>query len=79
MGFTLRAALAALGADARVTVGELVPSVVTWARGPMAEVFGGSMDDERVDIEVGDVGLLIRRAPPPTTPSCSTSTTDRRG
>ena len=33
MGFTLRAALAALPADARVTVAELVPAVVAWARG----------------------------------------------
>jgi spermidine synthase len=37
MGFTLRAALAELGADASVTVAELVPAVVAWARGPMAE------------------------------------------
>ena len=37
MGFTLRAALAELAGDARVTVAELVPAVVAWARGPMAE------------------------------------------
>ena len=33
MGFTLRAALNALGPDATVTVAELVPAVVAWARG----------------------------------------------
>ena len=49
MGFTLRAALAELAGDARVTVAELVPAVVAWARGPMAELFGGSLDDPRVD------------------------------
>src|SRR4029077_13797940 len=39
MGFTLRAALAVLGAGARIVVAELVPAVVAWARGPMAEPF----------------------------------------
>ena len=40
MGFTLRAALAVLGSEARIVVAELVPPVVAWARGPMAGVFG---------------------------------------
>ncbi|MBS3648029.1 hypothetical protein KEU06_05215 [Pseudaminobacter sp. 19-2017] len=62
MGFTLRAALSALGADAHVTVAELVPSVVAWARGPMAEVFGDCLDDPRVTIRETDVGLLIKSA-----------------
>ena len=43
MGFTLRAALAVLGAEARITVAELVPAVIAWARGPMADVFGDSL------------------------------------
>ena len=60
MGFTLRAALALLPMDATVTVGELVPSVVDWARGPMADVFAGCLDDPRVTIRVGDVGQVIR-------------------
>ena len=60
MGFTLRAALAALGPDARVVVAELVPAVVAWARGPMAEVFGDSLSDPRVGIREADVGHLIR-------------------
>jgi spermidine synthase len=62
MGFTLRAALAALGDGARVTVAELVPSVVAWARGPMAQLFGSCLDDPRVDIHVGDVAGLISAA-----------------
>lgn len=62
MGFTLRAALAVIGDDARVTVGELVPAVVEWARGPMAQVFQGCLDDPRTDIALGDVGLLIAKA-----------------
>ena len=59
MGFTLRAALALLPADARVTVAELVPAVVAWARGPMADLHGGSLADPRVAIVEGDVGAVI--------------------
>ena len=59
MGFTLRAALGVLPGDARVTVGELVPKIVEWARGPLAHLFGDSLDDSRVGIEVRDVYELI--------------------
>jgi spermidine synthase len=59
MGFTLRAALAELGPDAEITVAELVPAVVAWARGPMHEVFGTSLDDPRVTVLETDVGELI--------------------
>ncbi len=60
MGFTLHAAITVLGAKARIVVAELIPAVVAWARGPMAEVFGASLTDPRVSIEEGDVGCLIR-------------------
>jgi spermidine synthase len=60
MGFTLRAVLARLGADARVTVAELVPGIVEWARGPMAALADGCLDDPRVTLEIGDVGATIR-------------------
>ncbi|HEY5166346.1 MAG TPA: spermidine synthase [Pseudolabrys sp.] len=60
MGFTLGAALAVFGARARITVAELVPAVVTWARGPMAKVFGNSLTDPRVRIREADVSHLIR-------------------
>jgi spermidine synthase len=59
MGFTLRAALAVLPPQAVVVVAELVPAVLAWARGPMAEVFGGCLDDPRVKVEIADVGMLI--------------------
>jgi spermidine synthase len=64
MGFTLRAALAVLGSEARITVAELVPSVIAWARAPMAEIFGDSLADPRVRIEETDVGRLIREGKP---------------
>jgi spermidine synthase len=60
MGFTLRAALAALGADADVVVAELVSAVAAWARGPMAGIFGTSLTDPRVTIREADVGDLLR-------------------
>ena len=62
MGFTLRAALGVLPADARVTVGELVPKIVEWARGPLAHLFDDSLDDPRVGVEVRDVYELIAGA-----------------
>ena len=62
MGFTLRAALCGLDAQARVIVAELVPAVLAWAQGPMAEVFGASLTDARVRIRETDVARLIRQA-----------------
>jgi spermidine synthase len=60
MGFTLRAALAVLGPQARIVVAELVPAVIAWARGPMASVFGGCLDDPRVRICEADVADVIK-------------------
>lgn len=62
MGFTLRAALKALGPDTRVSVAELVPEIIDWARGPMAELAAGCLDDPRVDLIEGDVAALIGAA-----------------
>jgi spermidine synthase len=59
MGFTLRAALAAMPASVRITVVEIVPEIVEWARGPLAHIFAGCLDDRRVTIEVADVGRVI--------------------
>ena len=59
MGFTLRAALAELGEFAQVTVAELVPAVVAWARGPMAEMSGACLADPRVTVVEADVASLI--------------------
>ena len=62
MGFTLRAALAGLGKDARVTIAELVPAVLAWARGPMSELTSGCLDDPRVGVREDDVGAAIASA-----------------
>ena len=66
MGFTLRAALVA-HPEARVTVAELVPEVVEWARGPMAELTAGCLDDPRVTLRMGDVSAFIDDAADGTT------------
>jgi len=62
MGFTLRAALAALGPQAKLTVAELVPEIIAWARGPMAALTAGCLDDPRVTVAMVDVADLIARA-----------------
>ena len=59
MGFTLRAALAVLDAGAQITVAELVPEIIEWARGPMAEHTAGCLDDPRVSLELRDVADAI--------------------
>jgi spermidine synthase len=63
MGFTLRAALDALGPEARVIITELVPAVVAWNRGPLAALTGHSLADARVSIREADVGGVIRAEP----------------
>src|ERR1700731_28530 len=55
MGFTLHAALTVLGREARIMVAELLPAVIAWARGPMASIFGDSLDDPRTTIVSADV------------------------
>jgi spermidine synthase len=62
MGFTLRAALAVLGPGAKVTVAELVPEIIDWARGPMAALTAGCLDDPRVQLLAGDVAAEIGAA-----------------
>lgn len=62
MGFTLRKALTLMGPDGKAVVAELVPKIIDWARGPMAELAAGCLDDPRTEIVMGDVGAAIGRA-----------------
>jgi len=62
LGFTLRAALAVAGPDATLTVAEIVPEVIEWARGPMARLSAGCLDDPRVVVVKDDVAMLIGAA-----------------
>ncbi len=60
MGITLRAALDALPAAARVVAAEINPRIVDWCRGPLTGLTGGAVSDPRVTVHVGDVAELIR-------------------
>ena len=62
MGFTLRAALSVLPPQAHVEVVELIPAIVKWARGPMADLSQKCLDDSRVTITSGDVCDVISKA-----------------
>lgn len=59
MGFTLRAALAKMDAGETITLAELVPDIIVWARGPMADLTAGCLDDPRVNLVQDDVAALI--------------------
>ncbi len=59
MGFTLKAALDELPADAVVVVAEINQVVVEWCRGPLYALTGGAVDDPRVGVVTADVASLI--------------------
>lgn len=64
MGFTLRAALDALPADARVVVVEIDPVIVEWCKGPLGPATGHAIADPRVELVTDDVARVIRESPP---------------
>jgi len=59
MGFTLRAALAEMDTKAQITLAELVPEIIEWARGPMVDLAAGCLDDPRVRLVMDDVAHVI--------------------
>lgn len=63
MGFTLRAVLDLVPPDATVVVAELLPEVVAWNRGPLAELARSPLSDPRVSLEVVDVGRVMATRP----------------
>lgn len=60
MGYTVGAALRQLNAEGQVVVAELVPAVVEWNRGPLADLAGRPLEDPRVTVQVTDVARLLR-------------------
>lgn len=62
MGFTLRATLDVLPADATVVVAELMTSVVAWNRGPLGPLARHPLADRRTQLALGDVGVLLRES-----------------
>jgi spermidine synthase len=63
MGYTLAAALHRLGATAEVIVAELVPAVVAWNRGPLADLAGHPLQDGRVTVREVDVARILGAGP----------------
>jgi spermidine synthase len=62
MGFTLKAALDHLPAEAEVVVAELNPIMLTWCQGPIAQLTNGAVDDLRVTVVISDVAKVIAEA-----------------
>ncbi len=63
MGYTLAAALRMLGSGALVVMAELVPEVVKWNQGPLADLAGHPLQDSRVNIRIVDVAQIIQAEP----------------
>jgi spermidine synthase len=60
MGYTTAAALRRLGTGSQVVVAELVPAVVEWNRGPLADLAGRPLQDARVTVREIDVADILR-------------------
>lgn len=63
-GYTLRAALDLLPADALVLVAELFDAVLEWNRGELGELAGRPLDDPRVRAVCADVATRLDPAVP---------------
>jgi spermidine synthase len=59
-GFTLRAALAELGPDAKVVVAEILPEVIGWNRNPSFPLAADALADPRVVLRQQDVVDTLR-------------------
>jgi spermidine synthase len=62
LGFTLRAALDRLPADARVVVAELVPALAAWNRAHVGHLAGRPLEDPRTRLQHGDALQRIAEA-----------------
>ncbi len=69
MGFTARAALDRVAADAEVVVVEAVAQVIAWNRDPglLGQLAGMPLGDPRLSVVEGDVGDVIERTAAATT------------
>jgi spermidine synthase len=65
MGYTLRAALDALGPEAAVVVAEVFPAVVAWNQGVLGRLAGEPLADTRVRVLQADVADAVARTEVP--------------
>lgn len=66
LGFSAQRTLELVGRHARVEVAELLPDVVMWNRELLRHVNRGLLDDSRLEVVIGDVVGLLKRAQPNT-------------
>jgi len=59
MGYTLRQTLDMVGEDAKVVVSELLAPLVDWNRDFLGKLNGRSLEDQRVEVRIGDVLMLL--------------------
>ena len=62
IGYTLRKTLDLLPEDGRAVVAEVLPEIVEWNRGPLAEHAKRPLDDPRAELVVRDVIDVIEKA-----------------
>lgn len=63
MGYTLRAVLDLTPAAAEVLVAEILPAVVEWNRGHLADLARRPLEDPRVAVEMRDVVAVMSESP----------------
>ncbi|HEX6037696.1 hypothetical protein [Longimicrobium sp.] len=63
LGFTLKAALRSLGADARVVVAEIVEGVIQWNRNAEYDLAAEALADQRVELRHDDVAHVLASSP----------------
>ena len=63
MGYTLRAVLDLVGANAQVTVAELAQAVIDWNKGVLAPLANSPLDDPRVQVIARDVRKVYKSGP----------------
>jgi spermidine synthase len=64
LGYSLKRVLQLVPKDSTIKVAELLPEVVAWNREFLRGVNGKLLDDKRVEVIVGDVFEVIRKAGP---------------
>lgn len=60
MGYTTAAVLQQLTADGQLVVAELVPGVIEWNKGPLADLAGRPLQNDRVTVRVIDVAEILK-------------------
>lgn len=63
LGFTLKAALGAVGPAAQIVQAEILPAVIAWNRNPDYGLAADALNDPRVMLVQQDVARVIRESP----------------